>query len=100
MLTRWGVYIIYPFIALPHIRDCILIFVSVGAMATKRYRAAWGKVIPLSMPPEFVTMTSLVTCYSEGYQSVEDNINNLMSPNVTKLGKNFFLVCELLKTLI
>ena len=86
MFTKWGIYIIYPFIALPHVRDVCIIIIALGALVFKRYRAAWGPCVKLSAPPTHVTMTSLVTCYSEKYSSVKDNINNLMSASMSKMG--------------
>lgn len=78
MFTRWGIYLVYPFITLPHIRDVIYVLATVGSIVFKRYTAMWGHISNKPLEHSQVTVASLVTCYSEDYKSVKDNINNLM----------------------
>lgn len=86
MFTKWGIYLIYPFITLPKIRDDIYIIVGLGAIIFKRYTAMWGeKKDENSLQNTDVTVACLVTSYTEQYSSVKDNIDSLLT--VTKSNK-------------
>jgi len=85
MFTKWGIYLVYPFITLPHIRDDIYVLATVGSIMIKRYTGMWGEPIENLFENKPITVASLVTCYSEDYASVKDNIENLMT--VTKSNK-------------
>lgn len=88
MFTRWGIYLAYPFITLPKVRDVIYILSTLGAITFKRYKGMWGKKNTESLENTQCTIASLVTCYSEDFKSVKDNISRLMSVTKSKQGVN------------
>ena len=86
IFTRWGIYLVYPFITLPHIRDVIYVLATIGSITFKRYTATWGKRSEVDYENTHVTLASIVTAYSEDYNSVKDNVDELMTVVKSKKG--------------
>lgn len=86
MFTKWGIYLIYPFITLPKIRDDLYILSGVVAMIFKRYTALWGPQQPIDLQNKHITIASLVTSYTENYKSVQQNITNLLDVSHSENG--------------
>lgn len=81
LITGAGVYIMIPFITLSHIRDVIFIILSLFFRFTLLKKKFWGPKTEIKVdeecPPQTIQIASIVTCYTEKFETVLETVNSL-----------------------
>jgi len=65
-----------PFITLSHVRDVIYVLVTIFAYTFKKNKVRWGKKRTIENG-KVIQMASIVTCYTEKYDTVLETVNSL-----------------------
>ena len=76
IFTKGSAYIMVPFVTLSHVRDVIYVTIAIFARVFKKQKTNWGKKTELKKGYS-IKMASIVTCYTEKYETVLETCNSL-----------------------